>query len=350
MLTVYGINQNEEWDTVVKSFAQYDVYYLSGYVRAFQLHGDGEPMLLLYQSGSLRGINVVMKRDIAKDPKLAELISEGTFFDLATPYGYGGWHFEGEQTETGKEDFEEEYLAWCRGNGIVSEFVRFHPVLNNADESFNRFYERVFLGNTVAILLDQEDAVWERYSSKNRGHIRVAIKEGVTVKTEKTKEAFDIFQRIYETTMDHDDASSYYYFDQSFFDSIRNDLEGYYTVFTAYLGEQPISSSIMLYAGKYMNYHLSGQLFEFRRYSGTSRILHEAAKWGCEHGYEWLHLGGGLGAKEGPLYDFKKSFYKKGEDKSFYIGKRIIDHEKYQYLIGLRDDNPAEGFFPGYRA
>ena len=39
-----------KWDDIVKSFPNYDVYYLSGYVKAFQVHGDGEALLLYYQS------------------------------------------------------------------------------------------------------------------------------------------------------------------------------------------------------------------------------------------------------------------------------------------------------------
>lgn len=350
MITVYALNRKHEWDEIVKSFEKYDVYYLSGYVKAFELHGDGEPLLLYFHSGHLRGINVVMKRDVASDKRFSDLISKGKCFDLATPYGYGGWHFEGDQTGENAAKFEQEYLTWCRDNKIVSEFVRFHPVLENSVGINSNFYDVIFLGKTVAVRLDDDDAIWERFSSKNRGHIRVAIKEGVTVRTETSKEAFDVFQRIYATTMDHDDASSYYYFDTHFFESIRNDLAGNYTLFTAYLGEQPIASAIMIYAGNYMNYHLSGQLFEFRRYAGTNMILYEAAKWGRARGYDWLHLGGGLGAKEGPLYDFKKSFYKKGEDKSFCIGKKIIDPDVYQHLVNLRGEELSEDFFPKYRA
>lgn len=350
MFKVFSIAQRDDWDSIVRSFQEYDIYYLSGYVKAFELHGDGEPLLLYYQSDTLRGINIVMKRDIAHDKHFEGKIGEGDFFDIATPYGYGGWHFEGNQTGLDSDTFKKEYSAWRKENGIVSEFVRFHPVLENASGINNDIYDMSFLGNTVAIELDSEEKIWERFSSKNRGHIRVAMKEGVTVRTETSKEAFDVFRDIYETTMDHDDASSYYYFDKSFFDSIRNDLEGYYTLFTAYLGETAIASSIMLYAGKYMNYHLSGQLFEYRRYAGTNMILFEAAKWGCEHGYDWLHLGGGLGAQEGPLYDFKKSFYKKGEDKLFHVGRKILNLQLYEKLVCMRGELPDGNFFPKYRA
>ena len=350
MLKVYTIDQDKDWDLIVKTFNNYDVYYLSGYVKAFKLHGDGEPLLFYWDTESFRGINVAMKRDIAHDKHFKGRLNEGEFFDLATPYGYGGWIFEGDEEGASGKDFIREYTAWCKDNRIVSEFVRFHPVLENESGLNTRLYETVFLGNTVAILLDNEDSIWERFTSKNRSHIRVARKEGVTVRTDTSKEAFDQFQQIYETTMNHDEATSYYYFNSDFFESIRNDLEGQYTIFTAYLGETAIASSIMIYAGNYMNYHLSGQLFEYRRYAGTNLILAEAANWGCRNGYEWLHLGGGLGAKEGPLYDFKKSFYKKGEDKSFYIGRRIADPEAYQKLVDMREEELAEGFFPQYRA
>ena len=48
MLTVYNLNQSEQWDTVVRSFKNYDVYWLSGYVKAFYIHGDGNPLLFYY--------------------------------------------------------------------------------------------------------------------------------------------------------------------------------------------------------------------------------------------------------------------------------------------------------------
>lgn len=350
MLKVYTIGQAEEWDSIVKTFNKHDIYYLSGYVKAFKLHGDGEPLLFFWDTNTLRGISVAMKRDIAKDENFKELIEEGKYYDLATPYGYGGWIFEGDADEAATDAFVSEYNAWCNSNGIVSEFVRFHPVIENADGINRKIYDTVFLGNTVAIQLDSEEAIWERYTSKNRSHIRVAKKEGVIVKTETSEEAFEKFKEIYITTMNNDDATAYYYFRDDFFESIRDDLKGNYTLFTAYLEDKPIASSIMLYTGKYMSYHLSGQLFEYRRYAGTNMILNEAANWGCQRGYEWLHLGGGLAAKEGSLYDFKKSFYQKGEDKLFYIGEKIVNPRLYNELVKMRGELPDGGFFPRYRA
>ena len=45
MIRIFSIEERKEWDEVVRSFEEYDVYYLSGYVRAFEIHGDGEPQM-----------------------------------------------------------------------------------------------------------------------------------------------------------------------------------------------------------------------------------------------------------------------------------------------------------------
>ena len=99
MLSVYTLEQSQQWDGIVRSFEKYDVYWLSGYVKAFQLHGDGEPLLFFYESKTVRGINVVMKRDVARDPHFGGKLPEGRYFDLSTPYGYGGWILEGGDPE-----------------------------------------------------------------------------------------------------------------------------------------------------------------------------------------------------------------------------------------------------------
>lgn len=350
MITVYSVDEQNKWDSIVNSFERYDVYYLNGYVKAFQLHGDGIPLLLYYNSGQLRGINVVMKRDIADDIHFDGIIEKNRVFDLATPYGYGGWYFEGEKSEQLVASFTKEYLGWCIENSIVSEFVRFHPILNNAHGVNKDYYDISLIGNTVAIQLDSPESIWENFSSKNRGHIRKAIKSGVQVERSYSEAAFNTFVSIYEATMQRDEAAEYYYFDKAFYDSVRNDLQNNGMLFTAYFEGVPIAASIMLFAGKCLNYHLSGQLFDYRKYAGTSLVLFEAARWGYENGFTTLHLGGGVGAQPGPLYEYKKSFNAKGDDYHFYIGKRIISYGVYSDLCRMRSiDDSTCGFFPAYR-
>ena len=149
MLAVYSLEQAEQWDAIVRSFKKYDTYWLSGYVKAFKIHGDGEPLLFFYESATTRGINVVMKRDVAKDVHFTGKLPEGQYFDFATPYGYGGWLIEGGEAE----NVFRTYESWCVKNGIISEFVRFHPMVKN-HESCTNFYDVIQLGEVVHMDLE----------------------------------------------------------------------------------------------------------------------------------------------------------------------------------------------------
>ena len=93
MLAVYSLEQAEEWDAVVRSFREYDVFYLSDYCRAFMREnlGYGTPILLLYKNNQDRAVNVVFQRDVALDRHFEGILEKGMYFDLITPYGYGGF-------------------------------------------------------------------------------------------------------------------------------------------------------------------------------------------------------------------------------------------------------------------
>ena len=207
MLDVLTIEQSNKWDEIVKGFTDYDVYYLSGYVRAFQIHGDGEPLLFYYQDANCKGINVVMKRDIASDVHFKELIKPNEYFDFATPYGYGGWLIEG----TDVQNLFDTYEEWCIEHRIVSEFVRFHPVLKNHIFS-EKAYDVVALGETVAVDIKDKELIWANFNPKNRNVIRKAVNNGVEIKHGFSEELFNSFISIYNGTIDTDNDDYYYYF------------------------------------------------------------------------------------------------------------------------------------------
>lgn len=343
MLKVYTLEQSEQWDAIVRSFREHDVYWLSGYVKAFQIHGDGDPLLFFYDDGTTRGINVVMKRDVAKDVKFRGLIEEGKFFDFATPYGYGGWLVEGGHT---KELFQA-YSQWLEKNDIVSEFVRFHPMIENHDAS-RSFYEVIQLGEVVHMQLSSPELIWNNIISKNRNVIRKAIKNGVVIYNGRFPEIYEKFRSIYNSTMDKDNAEEYYYFGSDFYQSILDDLPQNAQVFWAQKNNQVIAASIMLATNGRMNYHLSGSLRDFSSLAPTNLLLYEAALWGYANGYKTLYLGGGVGSGEDSLFKFKRAFYR-GDLNRFYIGKRIYNQEKYDILLRLRTKIENPGFFPKYR-
>lgn len=343
MINVYTLEQSEQWDAIVRSFQQYDAYWLSGYVKAFWMHGDGEPLLFFYDDGETRGINVVMKRDVAKDEKFRGLIEEDQYFDFATPYGYGGWIIEGEELE----GLFNAYERWIQKNSIISEFVRFHPMVKNHD-ACRSYYEVIQLGEVVHMDLVTPEEIWTNIISKNRNMIRKAIKNGVVIYNGRFPEIYEKFRAIYNSTMDKDDAEDYYYFGEDFYKSILEDLPQNAQVFWAEKDGQTISVSIMLATNGMMNYHLSGSVREFSSLAPTNLLLYEAALWGCANGCKTLYLGGGVGSGEDSLFKFKRAFYK-GNLNHFFIGKKIYNPEKYDALLSMRNAIEHPGYFPQYR-
>ncbi|WP_298023060.1 GNAT family N-acetyltransferase [uncultured Dysosmobacter sp.] len=343
MLEVLTFEQRDRWDSLVRSFKKYDAYWLNGYVKAFQIHGDGDPLLFSYESEKTRGINVVMKRDVAKDRRFAGILEEGKYFDFTTPYGYGGWLIEGEETE----GLFDAYQDWCERNGIISEFVRFHPMVKNHEKA-SCFYEIIQLGKVVHMNLESQETIWSNLTGSNRRHIRKAIKDGVKIYNGRYPEIYATFRKIYNSTMEKVDAENYYYFEPEFYTSVLNDLPQNAQVFYAVKDGIVIAASIILATNGMMNYHLSGSMREYSSLAATNLLLYTVALWGTANSYKSLYLGGGVGSEEDSLFQFKRSFFK-GELNQFFIGKKIYNQEKYDELMGIR--NVSEGpFFPRYRA
>ena len=343
MIRLFDLSQSTEWDATVRSFGEHDVYYLSGYVKAFQIHGDGDPYLLYYEDNGLRAIYVYMRR---------KTVLEGVY-DSVTPYGYGGVLFDGDTSEANRQAFWKAYVEKMKVEGIVDNFVRYHPVLANAVNM--KFTDTVIdLGKTIAFDLESPEVIWDNIISKNRNMIRKAEKNGITIEHGKGMDLLDQFTEIYNATMDKDHAEGYYYFKRPFYESIDRDLQDNYEMFYAMYEGRPIAMSIMIFANGRLNYHLSGSDIEYRNLAPSNLLLYKAALWGYEQGCKTFHLGGGVGSAEDNLYKFKAAF-NKNSDYQFSIGKEIFDQEKYDELVALRakqdpDFNPESKFFPLYRS
>jgi len=289
-----------------------------------------------------------MFRDVANDPLFKGKIIEGKYFDAVTPYGYGGFIFDGgvDVAELSKEFHEE-----LKDRHVNSVFFRFHPVLDNARLN-EGIVDVIPLGKTITIDLSSPQVIWENIISKNRNMIRKAEKSGVEIHHSADSKLFTVFQEIYDATMRGDNAEEYYFFEDEFYDSIAKYLAGNYEIFYATHEDRIISIAIMIFANNQMHYHLSGSIREFRSFAPSNLLLYKAALWGHEQGYQTLHLGGGVGSGEDPLYKFKAAF-NRNSDYRFAIGKSIIDTKDYNYLLGLRgfsDEKAATiSYFPQYR-
>lgn len=348
-MKVIGLDQSDIWDEIVKSFPNHDVYYLSGYARPHKVHGDGEPVLLYYDKDGGRGVCVLMIRDVASDPHLAGLVAPGQIFDASTPYGYGGFIYDG---DVNAASVKAEFAATLRERNINSVFFRFHPVLNNAGRG-SILSEVIPLGKTIAMDLSSPATIWNNLSSSCRGRIRKATKSGVTISHTDNPDMLFTFKDLYDKTMKAVSAEPYYFFKDEFYQCMASSLKGHYRIFYSTYQGKIISAAIMLHTNGQMHFHLGGSLREYHFLAPVNLTFYHAALWGHQQGLRTLHLGGGLGAHSDSLYRYKSTF-NRNSNYQFSIGKTIIDREVYRKILLLRnmghEDTATTEYFPKYRA
>lgn len=275
------------------------------------------------------------------------------YFDAITPYGYGGPIITRcVDREKLLSAYAEAYRRHCKAERIVCEFVRYHPLAQNALD-FGGLYETIYNRHTVAIDLTDADYAAVQFNPDCRNMIRKAAKKGVTVELDEQCARLDEFIRLYYATMDKNSASEYYYFDRGYFEELKEIPGNRLALINAELEGKIIASAMFMCSEEYMHYHLSSTDPEYYSYAANNAILAAAVQYGRELGLEWLHLGGGLSSSEKDnLFRFKRSFGRTEKNlKDFYIGKAVFMPDGYDRLCGIAKTNGVEndGFFPAYR-
>lgn len=329
---VFTREEKERWNLIVKSFSDWDIYYLFEYTESMACHGDGPQYLFYYEGETSRICYPVHKKDIADFPAFQGKLERDRYYDFSTPYGYGGPLVEGNFNKEAQEDFFKYYLSYCRENKIVTQFVRYHPLLQN-QYSLQYISEISEIKETIFMELTDPELIIKNMDSKNRNMVRKAEKSGIEIFCDDGEHAEEFIQ-IYEKTMERLNARNYYFFEKSYYDYLRHSFGEYTKFFYAKMDQSIVSASIFFYNEQFMHYHLSGTVMEYRKYAPTNLLLYKAALWGNQQRIKKLHLGGGVGIIDS-LFNFKKQFNKNGH-LPFWIGRTIIDKEKYEYLLNFR--------------
>ncbi|MCF0146343.1 MAG: GNAT family N-acetyltransferase [Eubacterium sp.] len=354
MLRIYHTDETAEWDRIVKSFSEYDFYYLNGYAKSVEVQEHEEVVLFYYESEHLRGINVVQIRKINDIPFFRDRL-EDRYYDLTTPYGYGGWLLEEKGDISVVGELDREYSEWCRDHHIVSEFVRVHPVIAN-ERYLKDFYRVLPCGSVIAIDTKEPDRIWTNMESKTRKSIRKARRNEFCVRRSTEDEAYEALSRLYYRTMDRVQADGSYYFSEDYFRTMKKELKSSTQIFLVETKEKEIAAAAMMMGenGLFTG-HLAGTEEDYLSLGVVSLLYYEAAVWAGENGYDVFHLGGGVGFKRDSLFAFKASFTKNGEREHFFANK-IFDREIYDKLLWMRTEkgtvrqNAGSGYFPEYRA
>lgn len=345
MLVEISLDQADAWDQVVKSFRSYEPFYLHAYASAFEKHGSGTPVLLHYQDGDYQAINIVVKRDVAEDDFFKGRLPENTYFDLSTPYGYGGF-----MSDDGvRPEVLEAYNQFCVEKNYICEFVRFN-LFSGCQDVYDGEVETRMV-NVVCDLSRDEEQIFNDFNSTARRCVRKVHRAGLELEVSNTLDGLDAFLEIYYDTMDRNQAKDAYYFQRDFFETLHR-LSGHVQYFFAKLDGKVIGANLLLGGGEHAYCFLSGTHRDYLSYSPNYLMMSEMIYWSKRKGMTKFVLGGGYGADDN-LLRFKRGFAPEEGLVDFYIGHKIFNQEKYDELVAMRaeagelDDDTA--FFPKYR-
>ena len=321
-----------------------DIYFEPDYGRLYETE---ENKAVEYRFDCEYGVitNLFIKRKID-----IVLPDSAQYYDIITPYGYGGPVIH---TASDKEklirSYMEDFQRFADRENIVDEFVRFHPIIGNGLD-FKDAYHSVYDRKTVGTNLTYEDVIGTEFSKHKRKDIRrILSNPGIRYEVNEHPEGLDDFVEIYYSTMDRDGADEYYYFSPTYFRDMYQKFRDHITTGKVFLDDKLIAMGVYFRYGKYLHAHLSGTLSEYLSYSPAYILKYALAIYGHEKGYEVIHYGGGSSRSEdNGLYKFKRDF---GRNTVFdyYIARKIWNGEVYRKLCEAVGADPESDFFPAYR-
>lgn len=259
--------------------------------------------------------------------------------DVTNPYGYGGCVAADE--DAGRR-FYATYRHWCEENGIVSSFIRFHPLLEN-----HRYAEPLFrlepAAGSVSWLLEGD--LFATMHSHHRRAVRKAGRAGIEIVVQQAPGRLEAFASIYERTMRRQQASAFHFFPAEYWLGLRR--REWVLMLEARSGDETIAAILCLATPPWLHYHLGASADAARNTGASHLLVYSAACWGQERGYEQFHLGAGVGGSGGALLEWKRRF-SPSELREQWIGKAVHDEARYLAHTGAESVD-YDGFFPAYR-
>ena len=341
------------WDRTLEA-AAHDFYHLAAYVELEAARLGGDPVALLIEDGDHVALLPLVLRPLP--PWLAA--ESPAACDAVSPYGYPAPIFGGRWDGAGGgPSFGTAALAFreaLAGIGVVSAFVRLHPLLPPAPACLAPAGDIVEHGEIVWIDLTVPEAeLWHQTRLSDRNRISKMRRAGYEARIDERWERFDAFLAVYEATMRRVSATGDYFFGAPYFRRLREALGAGVSLCVVELEGEVTAAGLFTETCGIVQFHLSGTADAHLRMAPTRLMLDHVRRWARARGNRIFHLGGGVGGRADSLLEFKAGFSKL---RAPFATWRIVPRPQ-EYAAALArwaslGGPPAaepDDFFPAYR-
>jgi hypothetical protein len=322
------------WNDALANAETPDFYYTYEYHQICAAEDGSEPVMVVYEHG----------RDFAILPFLQRNVPCSSASDGVSVYGYCG----PVSKVTNATDATAAMLNALKGLGIVSVFVRLHPLFE-LDPIARGLGEVVPLGTTVSVdLARPHDQQVAGYRGSTRREINKLRTQGVTCYWDRELVHLAEFVNIYHETMTRVGASSSYFFDARYFNRLVIADAFNVRLYVCSAGGRTICGGLFSFYGDIVQYHLSATDAAWYRMTPNKLMIETVRSAATELGMKVMHLGGGVGGRQDSLFRFKAGF-----SKSFHRACALqitVDPEAYALLCKRHNTARDNQYFPAYRA
>ena len=282
-----------EWDALLARLAprQRDVFFLSSWLLLWQRHGDGRAMGAAYEDEDGLVLYPFALRELSTVAYLGEEFAG--YYDACTPFGFGGPLVEHKTPEESMAAFREAFAAWCRDNSVVSEFVRFHPLLDTR-LPFERHMEVEEVGQVVWCRFDRGACrVGDQLTQTARRNVRQAREAGLSCRIETGDEAYDRFGDLYLDNAARRHAPLAERFDGAHFRALRDALGGAQALFGVRYQDELVAGALFLRGADFAHFHVMAADRRVASLRPANLVFFEALQWARSLGVSAIGLGGG---------------------------------------------------------
>lgn len=247
----------------------------------------------------------------------------------------------------------EAFVDGLRSRGIVTAYIRLHPLLLPPLEALRRVGLVVEHGDSVSIDLTlSPDELWRQTRENHRRDINKATRLGYVARIDEKWERLDAFVDVYHQSMERLGADVFWRLPSDYFTDLRESLGRNVRLCVVEVGGELAAGAILTEEDGIVEYHLAGTADAHIAASPSKMVVDFARRWAQDRGNRSLHLAGTPGRGDS-LTQFKVGFSPLLHP--VYSWRLVPDPNAYDRLVdqwqaGARAAAASpDAFFPAYR-
>lgn len=335
-----------------------DLHYWPAYA-AFCCQDEGEQACLFcYEDelGSVFDVKIISSVAFLPFFRASRLQFESHPVDLRSP-GFNGPVFRAppEHRDPLQSRYRQAVNEFCQRRGVVTEFVRFHPL--GGPFHWSEQEQAALHSGSDCLYIDLRqglDRIYQGYSARHRRASRRAERHAVQMHwVPATSERLADFYQLYQQTMERNRAKSVYALSLDYFLALFEALGSSARLMETRTAEQLVSSSIFWLDQGILWYAYSASDQNWLHTHAHSWGLDRVVEWAVENQLQYFVLGGSF--EPGDSLDiFKRGFT---QTSLAVMQSRMVHNEnllnllleaKYRYDQSMGRVT-RQDYFPSYR-